>query len=139
MLLDPSDGLLYRQVHPRLFKNGTPTSVNFRPTERDEGKLSVDRSSVVSAEQAHQRFLARGLDSIGTWAFSVEEVESTGRNAWADPIEPDPAVGEPGNPAHAFVDFDELDRKQSEAVARLLKRAALDRGRLFPPSATEAS
>ena len=131
--LGPEEGVLYRQVHPKLLKDGQPTSVNFRPTDQDEGKWSVDRSSVVSAEQSHTAYLERGLESIGVWGVSVDEVESTGRQAWADPIAPDPAAGEPGNEAHSFVDFEQLERKECEKVASLLKRAALARGRLYAP------
>jgi hypothetical protein len=134
-LLEVSEGLLYRQVHPSLFKNGIPTSVNFRPKPIDEGKLSVDRSSMVTAEEAHRHFVeVVGLESVGSWGISVAEVIGSGTTAWADPIAGGPGVAEPAaNPAHAFIDFRGLDRPAFEKAAKLLKRAAVSRGRLHPP------
>lgn len=135
VILESDEGVLYRQVHPKLFKNGEPTSVNFRPTERDAGKLSVDRSSIVAAEQAFVHYVERcGRESVGVWGVTVDEVRDCGRSAIADPIPEDNPEGEPANPAHAFVDFRDLTRRpECEAVAKILKRAAIARGRLHPP------
>jgi hypothetical protein len=130
--LESDEGTLYRQIHPDLFKNGSPTSVNFRPGADDAGKLSIDRSSVWSARQAYEHFVeCRQKASAGTWGFTVDEVASSELFAFPDPLPAERLV--PENPAHAFVDFRGLvERKEIEAVARELKRAALDRGRLHP-------
>jgi hypothetical protein len=124
--------VLYRQVHPKLFKNGQPTSVNFRPGGQDAGKVSVDRSSIWTAEQAYRQYVEHLRNaSVGAWGFTVDEVICSGTKAWPDPLPAEP-TGVPANPAHAFVDFRGLERKDIEAAAQLLKRAALDRGRLYP-------
>jgi hypothetical protein len=59
--------LLYRQVHPSFVRDGRPTSQAFRPTPKDENKLSVARGSLTTEKAAYEHHtVALGLGSAGT-------------------------------------------------------------------------
>lgn len=121
--------LLYRQVHPSWLKDGQPSSQAFKPTPKDDGRLSTARSALTTAEDAYLHHTgALDLQSAGTWAVSIAEVgnEPVALAAFGDPVdEPVP------DPAHAFIEFPG-DRKSIETKAKLLRAAAGDRGRLHP-------
>jgi len=127
-----SDGgeQLFRHVHPSWVRDGQPTSQAFKPTAKDDGRLSVSRGSLGTAEQAFRLQTERlRLTVEGTWAVTVAEVaaEPVPLYAFGDPVE------EHGpDPAHAYVDFSAQSRKQVEVKARLLLVAARTRGRLDP-------
>jgi len=71
--------LVYRQVHPSHAPEGVPSSQAFNPTPKDEGQLSVDDSRVFTAEESWDHFTRNlGFQSAGTWAVSIEEVETAG-------------------------------------------------------------
>jgi hypothetical protein len=118
-----------RQVHPNWLKEGQPSSQAFKPTPKDEGKLSTARGAKTTPENAFVRHTdTLGLQSAGTWAASVEEVEATPvpLEAYGDPVtEPAP------DPAHAFIEYPD-DRKIVETKAKILRAKAGDRGRLHP-------
>lgn len=98
--------LLYRQVHPNHISEGSPTSVAFNPTPKDEEKLSVDDARMVTAEASWNHFTGNlGFQSGGTWAVSVGEVgESGSLELIQDPIV-DPDAPSKENPAHCVIDF----------------------------------
>ena len=48
--------LLLRQIHPSFIQAERITSQAFRPTPKDENKLSVDNGDQISADAAWQRF-----------------------------------------------------------------------------------
>jgi hypothetical protein len=117
--------LLFRQVHPHFF-DGEPTNGAFRPGSNDEGELSVARESLTTAEEAFVRHTqGRGLQSVGTWGLSVGEVIAVELNTIPNPL--------PEDPAHSFVDFRGLSRRQCEVKSKLLRRHAVDRGCLYRP------
>lgn len=121
--------LLFRQVHPTWLKDGQPSSQAFKPTPKDESKLSTARGAMTTAENAflhHTNTLS--LQTAGTWAVSVDEIEAepVSLEAYGDPVtEPAP------DPAHAFIEYPD-DRKLIETKAKLLRAKAGDRGRLHP-------
>jgi hypothetical protein len=124
-LVEPTE-VLRRQVHPNLLgADGIPQSVAFRPNVNDSGRLSTLRGSV-SAEDAMNRHAANGLQTAGTWGVSVGEA-----NAADLPCIDDSKVIHVED--HVSIDFRPRDRKQTDAVAKKLKAAARDRGRLYPP------
>ena len=128
--LDDLSELLWRHVHPSWVRDGEPTSQAFKPTPKDEGKLSVSRGSLTTAPKAfalHTESL--GLDAVGMWAVSVGEViaEPIVLSAYTDPV----AAPVP-DPAHALIDFSAQPRKSVEAKAKLLLAAARRRGIQHP-------
>ena len=122
--------LLHRHVHPSWMVDGEPTSLAFRPSKKDEGRLSVARGSLATPEQAFLHHTSTlKLDAVGTWSFTVEEASAAGLKSYADPITTDPP-----DPAHAIVDFRGLSNTKQELAAKRLKRAADARGRSHPPA-----
>ncbi|MFI5297922.1 MAG: hypothetical protein ACHREM_07465 [Polyangiales bacterium] len=130
--LTDDDEFLFRQVHPTFVRDGRPSSQAFRPTPKDEGKLSVARGALTTAEDAYTLHTQRrGLASAGSWAVTVGECREQALVAVEDPIESsaDAVV----DPAHALVDFAQVSKSQAEAKGARLARHAHDRGRLHPP------
>jgi hypothetical protein len=127
--LETRDEQLYRQVHPSWVADGVPSSLAFRPTPKDEGMLSIALASKIAPEDAylhHTKDL--GFASEGTWAVTVGEAAAAGRGSFAQPL--------PDSPAHGFIDFRGLSRKHAEVAAKVLLARARERGRLYPPPAT---
>lgn len=115
-----SDTLLHRQVHPSWVQQDRVTSQAFRPTPKDQGRLSVYDGDQVTAEGSWAHYTQQlELSSIGVLAVTVEECESLGLAA-----EPDP---EPF-PEHAVIRFDGLSRAQIGKKAKHLQRHAARRG-----------
>lgn len=71
----PGD-FVFRQVHPSHRTGEHPNSVAFFPTPKDKDLLSVDDSSLVSAEGSWSHFTkALGFQSAGTWAKDAGVME----------------------------------------------------------------
>ena len=124
-LLADSDELLFRQVHPSWKKpDGSTTSQAFKPTRKDSGRLSVDRSSKISAQQSFENHQSVGVSShvIGV---TVGEVSTLGLSSHDDPLPPE-------KPAHAFIDMVDATRSQIEGFAGRLRDLATERGVLHP-------
>lgn len=129
---DP-DELLYRQVHPSWVKEGQPTSQAFKPTPKDDHKLSVARSTLTTPAEAFEHHTAGlGLASAGTWAVAVNEVSAEPHSL---PVTADPIDEPVADPAHALIEFPAEPRKVIETKAKLLLAAARARGRLHPGEA----
>jgi hypothetical protein len=117
---------LFRQIHPKppFIQDGRVSSVAFRPTEKDQGRLSVARSSKTTAEDSYRTYVAQGFTSAGVMAVSVHECHSIDLTAYDDPL--------PNNPAHAFIDFSKCSsKKECEKNAKILSERARKRGFLF--------
>jgi len=124
--------LLYRQVHPSFVRDGRPSSQAFRPTPKDENKLSVARAARTTAQAAYEHFTGTlGLASAGTWGITVGECGQQGLPARPDPLTSPPAKA--ADLAHAVIDFTGVSKSQAEAKATRLARGAVARGRLHPP------
>lgn len=104
--------LVYRQVHPTHAPDGVPSSQAFNPTPKDQGRLSVDDSRIVTAEESWNHFTANlGFQSAGTWAVSYEEIQTPGGLLLTrDPLA-DPDMPSRNNPAHCLIDFNGLASK----------------------------
>ena len=131
-----SESLFYRQVNPSWLAEGVPSSQAFGPTPKDKDKLSVDDASLVSAEGSWRHFTEKlGLQSVGTWAVSLGEVEETSDlTVTASPkvLAEDPAKD---NPAHCDVDFSQVSSKgQKKRKAQHLAIKATARGCLYAPA-----
>jgi hypothetical protein len=135
--LDPADGeLIWRQVHPNFIVNGEVTRQAFGPSSGDAGQMSVDRSSIVTAEEAHQFFTAVAKrQSAGSWAVSTTEVQESGSRTVSDVERSRLSDAPPMSPGHAYIDFRSLDRSGQRIASSALLLAAIERGRQHPPVA----
>lgn len=126
--LPGSDELLTRQVHPSQMTEGRPSSRSFTPTDKDAGRLSADRESLLSPRDAYERYLQRKklTEAGGTWGVSIQEFLTLGLASYSDPIS--------DNSAHVLVDFSSAgDVKKQQTVGKLAYAKAKARGRLHPP------
>jgi hypothetical protein len=123
VLSDP-DELLFRQVHPLWCSDGVPSSQAFGPTKKDEGKLSITRSSLTTAMDAYINYTTvQGLASAGVWGITVGEAAAVELKCFDDP--------QPDIPAHGYVDFGDLPRRQAQRKAQVLVAKARSRGCLY--------
>jgi hypothetical protein len=121
--------ILYRQVHPTWVEDGVPSYLAFTPTTKDKGQLSVDQGSLITAEDAYRHYTTvRKLKSAGAWAVTVGEADGAELKSFDD-HEDDP-------PAHGFIDFRGLSKREAKKRAAILAARAHKRGRLYPPSRT---
>ena len=115
--------LLFRQVNPHWIREGRVTSQAFRPTAKDEGRLSVYDGDQLTAEQAYVHYTSRlSLASAGVLAVNVEECGQQGLPVTSDP---DPF------PEHVLIDFSNCSNTETRTKAQHLRRAALHRGWQF--------
>ncbi len=114
--LNDEDEDIHRQVHPSFVQAGRPSSQAFRPTPKDEGLLSVDRGSLVTAEEAYISYQQRGHASVGVWTLRVADCSKNDLDVLEDPL--------PEDAAHAVVDFRQLSPTQAKVVSQLLKAAS---------------
>ncbi len=71
--LNDEDEILFRQIHPTFFEDGHVSSSPFVPTKKDEGKLSVDRSSLTTASGAFHLYTSNGRQSAAVLGVTVIE------------------------------------------------------------------
>lgn len=118
--------LLLRQVHPSFVQHGRVTSQAFRPTPKDENKLSTYDGDQIDPEAAWTHYTsALGFNSHGVMAVSFVECPL--------PVVPDPDPF----PEHVVIDFSGLNRKAAEDAAKHLRAMATARGWLFCTGGTE--
>ena len=120
--------LLHRQIHPVWVQAGRVTSQAFKPTPKDQRRLSVYDGDKISPFDAWRHFSEiLGFASAGVLAVSVHECQSLELEA-----EPDP---EPF-PEHAVIVFDGLTTSRVEKKAKQLRALAQDRGWQYQAEAT---
>ena len=129
--LDITVELLFRQVHPNLFDGDEPASSAFVPNESDRGLLSVDRSSLTTAQKSYELYVGNGMLSAGVYGVTVGEFGAHGLSCRPDPL--DAEEGRKPNPAHALVDYNALGTNQRRKVGKRLKATAVSRGVLHKP------
>lgn len=114
---------LLRQVHPSFVQDGKITSQVFRPTPKDDKKLSSYDGDQISAENAHAHFLQiPDCRSAGVVAVTAGECEALALPATPDPNE---------FPEHVLIDFSDFEKKDIEKKAKLLRAQAEMRDWLF--------
>jgi hypothetical protein len=129
--------VLFRQIHPDFIQNGEPSSDRFRPSQQDQNKLSLDRSKLVTASQAHANYVAGGRASAAVFGLSVGEFSNENIPCVEDPL---PAAGERlANPAHALADYSRHSPSDQKLISKRLKRIAVRRGCLHPRASPAAS
>lgn len=116
---------LLRQIHPSFVQDGKITSQAFRPTPKDDKKLSCYDGSRISAEGAFNHFVkSPECRSAGVMAVTVMEC-----TAMDLPVVPDPvAFAE-----HILIDFAAFEKREVERKAKLLRALAESRDCLFKP------
>jgi hypothetical protein len=112
--------LLHRQVNPSWVQQGRITSQVFKPTAKDDRRLSVYDGDQVTAFEAWSHYITDlSLMSVGVIAVTVAECEELDLTAESDP--------EPF-PAHAVIRFDTCAPSQIEKKAKRLKSVGEVRG-----------
>ncbi|MEO5335237.1 MAG: hypothetical protein H7839_24775 [Magnetococcus sp. YQC-5] len=115
--------LLLRQIHPCFFQNGQVSSQAFRPTPKDENRLSVYDGDQITPQQAWEHFTRMPrCTSIGVMGVTVAECA-----ALLLPTHPDPAPF----PEHAIIDFSACTKSQVEKKAKQLRMQATARDWLY--------
>lgn len=120
-----SSTTLIRQIHPSFIQAGRITSQAFRPTPKDEDKLSTYDGDQIDAKSAWKHYTEMlGHTSDGALGVSASECESLELK-----VVPDPEAF----PEHVLIDFSMHGRKQIEKRSKKLKFYAAARGWLFQP------
>jgi hypothetical protein len=121
--------LLLRQIHPGFVQAGFATSQAFRPSPKDESKLSVYDGDQITAEASFTHYTTVwNLKSVGTMAVTVDECFAESLTASPDPLE--------DCPPHAVIDFTGLSTGQCEKKAKKLNTKAEQRGWLHQETST---
>jgi hypothetical protein len=121
-----SNTLLHRQVHPDFVQQSEvssqvfeASSASFKPTPKDENKLSVYNGAKFTAKAAFDHFTTQ-YASRGVLSVTINECSTIGLNATED-----------NNPfdGHAYIDFSScLSENQKKTKAKILKKNAFARG-----------
>ena len=113
------DSLLYRQIHPSFVQADRVSSQAFRPTEKDQLKLSAYNSEKISADKSLIHYTTvLNLRSAGVLAVQVDECQTFGLSAYEDPAP---------FPEHALIDYSQINGKL-ESIAKSLRALAEQRG-----------
>ncbi|MGL4942470.1 MAG: hypothetical protein ACRC46_04680 [Thermoguttaceae bacterium] len=122
---------MWRQIHPVFVQNGRVLSPAFRPTKKDEGRLSVSDGSKISAEDAWKQYsLGLGYDSNGVLGVTHQECEVCKTTVQEAPLE--------GQPYHMEIDFNALNSSgEIDRAAKMLCRFAVNRGWMFSVTQNE--
>lgn len=115
--------LLLRQINPSFIQAGRVTSQAFRPTPKDEMKLSVYDGDRIRPQAAWQQFTATpGCRSAGVMAVAHAECTAEQLPVTADGIP---------FPEHVSIDFSAFGKGEIEKKAKVLTRQAQGRGWLL--------
>ncbi len=115
--------LMLRQIHPSFINQGQITSQAFRPTIKDDKKLSVYDNDMITAEKAYEHYTKKLIkSSAGVMAVSVKECNELNLPVVSDPVP---------FPEHALIDFSEYSYPQSEKLAKKLRQKAVERDWLY--------
>ena len=115
--------LLLRQIHPSFVQQGRVTSQAFRPTPKDEHRLSMYDGDQITAERSFRHYTETlRFHSTGVLGVTVTECVDLELG-----VDPDPVTF----PEHVVVDFSGFERRDTEKKAKLLKAKADMRGWLF--------
>ena len=113
-----ADTLLYRQIHPSFIQNNRVTSAAFRPTPKDQKKLSTYDGSKISAQGAWQHFTQQQHSSAGVLGITVAECTDLNLEVQED---------YQTHPYHVLVDFTGKTNSEQKKTAEQLKEKALAR------------
>lgn len=92
----------------------------------DDDKLSVDRSSLTTARDAYNTFIANGFKSDAVYGVTVGEFNDHDLKCYSDP--------KTYNTAHSYADFSHRTRSaERKRLAKKLRDVATARGCLYQP------
>ena len=115
--------LLHRQGNPAWIQLGRVTSQAFKPTAKDNRRLSVYDGDKINAADAWQHYTgALCFSSAGVISVRVDECQSLELASESDPIP---------FPEHAVIIFGEFSNAETEKKAKPLRAFALTRGWQF--------
>lgn len=118
--------IVYRQIHPSFVQAGFPTSQAFRPTLKDESKLSVYDGDQITPENLFNHYVHElSLSSVGVMGLTVAECAAESLAVRSDPVH---------FPEHAIIDFSELTDKDCRTKSKKLQSKAVQRGWLHRAS-----
>jgi len=118
--------IVYRQIHPSFVQAGFPTSQAFRPTPKDESKLSVYDGDQITPENSFKHYVHElSLSSVGVMGLTVAECAAESLAVCSDPVH---------FPEHAIIDFSELTDKDCRNKSKKLQSKAVQRGWLHRAS-----
>ena len=130
--LDAADELVWRNVNPGFIDNGVISSQAFRPTPKDDSKLSGARQAKVAADKHFHEFTSDlGLASAGVWAVSVAEANAEGVRCVYD-AESATRPPAPCPTGHTYFDFQTHGTSARKRISRKLTDNATARGRQHP-------
>lgn len=137
-LVANGEELVYRQVTQHMLtEDGQLGSPAFSPSTSDAGKLSLTRSSLVSAQDARDWHTRNARSkSLGVRGVTVTEVGLAERVV-IDDSGVALTEGEKRSPGHCYVDFAGLDKTGRKNVAAILLRFANARGEINTTETTE--
>ena len=119
--------LLLRQIHPTWHQQGRVTSQAFRPTPKDEDKLSAYDGDLIEAKPAWEHYTTvQKKESIGVLAVTVAECSALKLTAASSPK----VFKE-----HCHIDFSGLKPKEIERKGKLLRDHAVKRDWLYRATA----
>lgn len=123
------DTLLLRQVHPNWIQKDsvslqvfTATSQTFKPTPKDEAKLSVYNGEKFTGQSSFEHYTADGKQSGGVLAVSHTECIQNTLTAVEDN---DPFDG------HTYIDYTGKTQSEIEKIAKKMRTTAITRGWLY--------
>lgn len=115
-----SDTLLHRQVHPSWVQLGRVTSQAFRPTPKDEKRLSVYDGDQITPQAAWDHFTNNlSYTSAGVLSVTVRECD----------IQHLPVIPDPDHfPEHVLIDFSGFAENKIKQKSKHLRASAELRG-----------
>jgi hypothetical protein len=124
---------LWRQVNSAWVDGDTVAKLAFLPSEKDQLKLSVCRSSKVSAREAYEEYTRDlGLTSVGVLALTTADVITCGLRTIDDKNSIDPP--DPCPSGHSYIDFRRIATNSAmKRAAAALRDAAQAREWAFVP------
>lgn len=120
-----SKTLLLRQVHPSFVNQGRVTSQAFRPTPKDQLKLSVYNRDMIAPDALFQHY----TEELQYKSSGVMDVTHTDFVVHKLSITPAPERF----PEQVLIDFTGLSKSQVENTAIVLRDKAQARNWLFTP------
>ena len=110
------DTTLYRQIPNPWIKNGTITTQAFKPTTKDENKLSLAHGGMITAQESMDRHRKDGFKSDGVASLLVAEFQE---------VDIEPVLDGKPYRDHVSAPFDpNWPRKTVENKAKALKAKA---------------
>lgn len=118
---------LYRQIHPSWIQNNRVTSQAFRPTPKDDKKLSVYNGDMYNAQESFEHYTkTNNLPSDGVLSVTVFEATDNTNLTCSEDNEL--------FQGHALINYGDLETNgQIERVSKKLTTTAFTKGWAFKP------